>query len=998
VTHRNFSCLFGGILMLTVLLAGCQREDESSAQELLRQKQLRESAKLSRSLTAEERLGKAEDLLEEGNAIAARRAVRPMLISDPEAPEVILLAARCEAALSNFIEAVTMLEDIEDWPDEQRATALWLAADWSIAANQFERAEQRLRRLLELNADSIRAHRKLAMLLNNLGRRVEAAEHLRALARRGEIREKELFAMNCYSEPFIDDSMPRPDAGNELLPVALMQAKIHRVEGRMEASLSLTERLVNAFPDSTAAYAFLGRLHADFQNDERLGRWIQAAPDGIEKEPQYWHSVGTWLQRKDQHRQAVRCFAETVTLDPTDRIAYSKLASSLRLVGEQEKSDAAVERAELLSETSRIAKKIGLEPGTEQELNRMADLLDQLQRPWEALGWRMIAMQIYGGTPEQRAALQQRRRELQTADESSSGAPSKTFLACGLDLKAWPLPEFRSMTDQQSPGPKSSDKRLAEGIPFQLPNVAAEVGLRFQYDNGDDPADQKQFLHQLTGGGIGVIDFDLDGSFDLYFSQGGGEAFDPDGGLPNRLFRNHAGRRFVDISQNSATDDRGYGQGVTVSDINQDGFPDLLIANIGPNRLFLNQGDGSFQEHALPVTKNDGGWTSSIAVGDLSGDHLPEVFQVDYIDDPTAFTVPCNDGDPNSCNPRRFRAAADQVWQVQPDMSIVPWAGCQDISEKVGYGFGAVMTNFDGNAGNELFVSNDGTENHYWVSQQTADSAPRHLVESARIYGCDSGLFGAVPGCMGIAYGDFDRNGRLDLHITNFWNQPADLYLQNTNGLFSNANVSFQLASESRQTVGWGTQAIDLDRDGWLDLAVLNGHLQDFGNSREPYRMQPQLFRGTPDSFRNELPAGDRNGYWSTPALGRTLAVLDWNSDARPDLVSNHLDVPVALLENQCDGGNSIQLELIGTVSERDAIGAWAKITCGNESWTRWVVGGDGLLCTNEPTLDFGIGDFAKVDRIEVHWPSGAKQQFEGLPANQRLLIVEGHDRVHPRR
>ncbi len=176
---------------------------------------------------------------------------------------------------------------------------------------------------------------------------------------------------------------------------------------------------------------------------------------------------------------------------------------------------------------------------------------------------------------------------------------------------------------------------------------------------------------------------------------------------------------------------------------------------------------------------------------------------------------------------------------------------------------------------------------------------------------------GDPPGCMGVAYGDFDRNGRLDLHVTNFWNQPADLYLQHASGLFSNANVSRGLSAVSRQTVAWGTQAVDFDRDGWLDLAVLNGHLHDYRDPGQPFKMRAQLFRGSAEGFRAVKPSGAATDYWSTPTLGRTMAVLDWNADARPDLVTNHLDVPVALLENQTRAGNSFQIELIGTNSER---------------------------------------------------------------------------------
>ncbi len=170
-----------------------------------------------------------------------------------------MLSAKCEAAAGKPIAAAKMLEAIDETDDEAYAKSLWLAAGWLIDANQFDQAQQKLERILQLRGDQTRVHRKLALILNNQGRRIEAAEHLRALARSGEIRENELVAMYCYSEPFIDESMPKPDFGDELLPAVLMQAKLLRINGPMEQARSLTQRLAEAFPESTQISAFLGR-------------------------------------------------------------------------------------------------------------------------------------------------------------------------------------------------------------------------------------------------------------------------------------------------------------------------------------------------------------------------------------------------------------------------------------------------------------------------------------------------------------------------------------------------------------------------------------------------------------------------------------------------------------------------------------------------------------------------------------------------------------------
>ena len=980
-------------MLVCLTLLGCEKRDSGpSVQELVRRQRLRESAQLSKSRTLEERLANAESYLSQGNAVAAGEEIRSLLISHPDHRDLILLSARIQAASGDKIAAAKTLDAIDESDVESHREALWLAATWLIAVHRYDEAQQKLERMLEFPGDVHRVHRKLAVILNNQGRRIEAAPHLRALARLGEIREKELFAMNNYSNPFIDESMSKPDFGGKLIPAALVQAKLFRTQGKPRQARVLLERLSNAFPDLTQISAFQGCIYMDLQDEEQLRRWIQNTPDGIDREPEYWHVLGIWLQRQDRHREAVRCLAEAVKRDETDRYSYVALARSLKLLGEEDAAECARERFNLLTETAKIAKKIGLKRGTLEELNRMAEILQQLQRPWEAIAWRSIALKTFGAGEGELAALQQWR----AATEESEGASEDTLI-CGLDLAQFPLSDVHAIGRSIATDPGRRPRRSAEDATIILRDVAAHVDLAFRYDNGDDPGDDLRLIHQLTGGGIGVMDIDLDGWIDLYFTQGGGGAFEANGSKPNQLFRNLAGQRFTSVTEPSQTGDRGYGQGVGVADINQDGFPDIVVANIGPNVFYRNNGDGTFARSVLSRKGHHGGWTTSIACGDLSGDQLPEIVEVNYLDDPSALTTPCgrNSG---SCSPRHFQAAADHVWRVDAGANLSSWKGCRGIAEELSLGFAAVLANFDGKAGNDLFIANDTKHNHFWLSRAGDDAEEYELLESAMVYGCGAAQLGQPLGSMGVAHGDFDRNGKIDLHVTNFWNESASLYLQQIGGSFVPANANRGLYDESRENVGWGTQAVDFDRNGWLDLAVLNGHVQDNRHRGEPFEMRPQLFRGDAEGFQFVQPAAESDGYWSKPTLGRTMAVLDWNGDGRPDLLTNHLDRPVALLENQSECANSVQIELVGTVSERDATGATVTLTCGDQVFTGWVVGGDGFLCSNESVLDFGIGAARTIDRMEVSWPSGATQDFTGLSANQRYLVVEGDEKVFQRR
>jgi hypothetical protein len=249
---------------------------------------------------------------------------------------------------------------------------------------------------------------------------------------------------------------------------------------------------------------------------------------------------------------------------------------------------------------------------------------------------------------------------------------------------------------------------------------------------------------------------------------------------------------------------------------------------------------------------------------------------------------------------------------------------------------------------------------------------------------------------MGVASGDFNRDGTLDLHVTNFHNEPVNLYTQTSSGHFSDQALKYGLVEASFAVLGFGTQAADFNNDGWLDLAVLNGHLYDARNEGIPFRMRPQLFLGRLGGFtlHDHRSAGQ---YWGDKHLGRTLAMLDFNRDGRIDLAANHLDAPSALLQNESATQNWLQLELIGTTSERDAIGAEVRVAVGQQRWNGWQTGGDGYMCTNEPIVHFGLGGAEVIQRIEIRWPSGQSQVFESVRPNTRYLVIEGRQELFQR-
>lgn len=1034
------------VVMLVVFSSsGCGTQDAGpTVAELAKRQQIREATEAAKPMSFEDRMEGVRSFLNNRNPEAASAALRPLLISDGTHPDVVRLAAKVKAELGDLLGAATMLVESHQNGSQVSVESLFLSAKWFGEAGRYEQASATLNQVLAELAmtpqapECVYAHRQLAEIFNESGRRHDAAPHLLWLARSGDIREKELYAMMFYGEPFVEaapkQQSPKSPTIEQSEALSLLRAQRLRQDGELLAATELVESLSVEFPESTSIAAFRGRAYAELHEMEKLARWPSELPGGIQAEPGYWFAMGTLKNHQSQNREAVRCFAEAILRDPTDRFSYRELSRALLILEQEDVAKQAIQKFALLEEATRLANRFGSRPGTEIELNRLAELLHDLGRDAEAIGWRMIKLKRFGGSTSEIDELVKLRRllgpegRLPRSEEGrlprSESDPGELFALCGLRLTDWPKPTlskpamFNPTMNVNTPRQRGVNKRPSIEVPIRMVDVAAQIGIGFQFLSGADPSGERALLHQLTGGGIGVIDMDLDGWPDLYFTQAGGNANQATGSAPNQLFRNLAGRRYQNVSSPTQTGDQGYGQGVAVADLNQDGFADLVVANIGPNRIFINQGDGTFEPQRVDAWEAQPCWTTSIACGDLSGDGLPEIVEINYVDDPTAFEVYC-EGTGTDCNPSNFKPAMDHVWRVQPNGQLEDGDSLGFGLGDAGYGFAAVIANVDSRSGCDLFVANDRVANDLWLSQVDQLSANTdwaadgvepssfQFVEHSQLHGCAAGLLGQTQGCMGIATGDLDRNGKIDFFVTNFWNQPADLYLQRQHGFFVHASTNLGLDEATKKTVAWGAQAVDFDHNGWLDLAVLNGHLVDRHSLAEPYRMPPQLFAGGEDGFELRSPSSSPSSsassnelgssYWERPTLGRTMAVLDWNSDGKPDLVCNHLDEPVALLENQTTGGNALQLELVGVDSERDATGAVVTVLCGDQRWTTWVLGGDGFLCSNEAYLDIGIGSNEQIDEVLVQWPSGASQRLAGMRPNHRYLMIENQDAAFDR-
>ena len=522
----------------------------------------------------------------------------------------------------------------------------------------------------------------------------------------------------------------------------------------------------------------------------------------------------------------------------------------------------------------------------------------------------------------------------------------------------------------------------ARAVPI-IEDIAQVAGLQHRYQVASPPISERFSIYQVAGGGVAVLDYDRDGNPDLYLAQGAAAPPTYLGDESNLLFRG-LGDAVDDVTAWSATGDRGYSIGVTAGDWNQDGFPDLAVGNIGTDALLINNGDGTFSRRAIQDSTDR--IPASLAMADLTGDQLPDLLEVCYVEDPDAARKPPLDSEGRvlqALRPTSFRGGRDRLLVGAPDgkFSAQPFP---DAELPAQHGLGVVIGDFQDPPGSEVFVGNDLTANQFWVR----NSGSRRWVDLAGTLGCAFSHTGGATASMGIAAADFDQNHEIDFHVTNYQQEESSLF-QAEGGAFQDLNVRYQLAIPSKVVLGFGSQPIDYDNDGRIDLAVTNGHIERAVLIKAPFEQPAQLFRNVGGAFELAT-VRDASGYWNRMHVGRAMARLDFNRDGRNDLVITHLGEPTALLLNLTQTDQHwFQVRLVGVASERDAVGARIRLRCGDIEYAGWVLAGDGFLCRNEPLVCFGLGPQTQVDSLEIRWPSGSVQEASNLNVDQRLLIVE---------
>jgi tetratricopeptide (TPR) repeat protein len=657
--------------------------------------------------------------------------------------------------------------------------------------------------------------------------------------------------------------------------------------------------------------------------------------------------------------------------DPASRPALDGLAEVEARAGRLDRAKALRDRA---AELDRLAERyrdvLFFDPEPLAKAGTLGDLARRIGRPEDARAWFEIALRRDPGDAAAREAL------------GALAPPDPDPTAEDRAALARTLAEAARRGGGRG-GPASAGSRPA------FEDDAGRAGLAFRYEPGRLKGRR---LPETMGGGVALLDFDADGWLDVFAVQGGAFPHDPahpHGG--DRLFRNRGDGTFEDATGPAGIDafPQGYGMGVAAGDVDNDGFPDLFVTRWRSYALYRNRGDGTFEDATEAWgLGGDRDWPSSAAFADLDGDGDLDLYVCHYLDWDASHPQGSRPG--RSTDTMRYNNPLNYV--ARPDHLFRNDGGrFADVSEESGIaaadrdgrGLGVVAADLDGDGRVDLYVANDLTANFLF-----RNLGGMKFEEVGGLWGVAGTAEGAYGGSMGVAAGDLDGDGLLDLATTNFYGDSMTLDLALAPGLFADATAPMGLKVPTRYMVGWGVAFLDADADGRLDLAMTNGHLDDSGGNM-PYAMASQLFLGRGGSAMVE--ATDEAGPgWSLPRVGRALAAGDLDNDGREDVVLVAHDTPLAYLHNRSEGGRPLTLLLEGTASNRDAVGAVATVRAGGRAWAAQRVGGGSYQSSDDPRLHFGLGAVDSIESVEVRWPSGRSDTYRGLRPGGMYRLREG--------
>jgi hypothetical protein len=536
----------------------------------------------------------------------------------------------------------------------------------------------------------------------------------------------------------------------------------------------------------------------------------------------------------------------------------------------------------------------------------------------------------------------------------------------------------------------------------QFMDATSEAGIRFKHVDGRSG---QKYLLETLGSGAAFFDYDNDGDIDLYIVNAADlPGFTSKVPPTNVLYRNNGDGTFTDVTSQAGVGHPGYGVGCAAADYDNDGYQDLYVTNYGPNVLYHNNGDGTFTDVTQKAGVGDPLWSTSCAFLDYDNDGNVDLYVVNYLQ----FSVETStwwevNGIRTYCSPPDqyagsvFHGEPDTLYRNNGDGTFT------DITKEAkitctGVGLAVAVGDYNNDGFADIYVAND-MERHYLFKNNGDGSLRSKLLSEANTF-TDVTLFSGagysedgVPGSgMGAAFGDYDNDGYLDLVVSNAANMPTILYHNDGNGFFTDVSFVSGVGQKTLSYFKWTTEFIDYDNDGFQDLFIANGHLQDnielFLDSTYP--QQNQLFHNRGDGTFIDVSSETGPGML-LKKVSRGVAFGDYDNDGDIDIFINNSNQTADLLRN--DGGNQnnwLMIKTIGVKSNRDGIGTRIKVISGSLSQIKEVKSGSGYLSQSDLRVLFGLGAHTKADLVELRWPSGLVERIQDVKAKQILTVTEG--------
>lgn len=525
-------------------------------------------------------------------------------------------------------------------------------------------------------------------------------------------------------------------------------------------------------------------------------------------------------------------------------------------------------------------------------------------------------------------------------------------------------------------------------IRFSVQTQAANV--HFTHING---ASEHRYLPETMGAGCLFFDYNNDGDLDIYLVNSGKSCANSSKPRTqtdemNVLYRNNGDGTFTDVTALSGFENNlGYGMGCVSADYDNDGDADLYLTNYGNNQLYRNNGDGTFTDVTTQAGVGDNRWSVSASFGDYNLDGFLDLYVANYLDYQIETAHPCIlEGVHIYCGPHEYPGAKDTLYRNNGNGTFT------DITDKsgvinAGKGMGVLFTDYNNDGHPDIYVANDAVADLLY--HNNGDGTFTDVAVTAGIaYNSE----GRATASMGVANGDYDNDGLLDLFITNFSLEVNSLFHNDGDGFYTMTTFETGLAEASFSQLGFGTQFLDADNNGTLDLFVANGHVWDNVakiTSSLSYKQSCQFFTNTGEGMFKNI-SQEIGAFFSHPVVARGTAIGDYDNDGDVDiLVSCSNDMPILLRNDTQEKNKWLKIKLIGTDSNRDGIGSRVIVHTGDFIQIKEVTCGGSYASGSEISLHFGLDTNSDVQSIEVKWTSGYKQRLENVSTNQVIRIEE---------